>query len=75
MSTRSGSDAAALDLFRNLCSAIGYRPDAVLSVRATARKVVEAFVDEGGELRKAVHPPVLGPGALGTPTSPRGLDE
>jgi hypothetical protein len=75
MRTRSGSDAAAVDLFRGLCSALGYRPDAVLSVRATARKVVVAFVDEGGELRMAVHPPVLGPGALGTPTPSRGLDE
>jgi hypothetical protein len=68
MSAREGNDAAAVDVFRSLCSALGYRPDTVLSVRATARKVVVAFVDEGGELTKAVHEPVLGTAALDTPT-------
>ena len=69
MSDRKGSDAAPVDLFRGLCSAFGYRPDSVLSVRATARKVVVAFVAEAGELTRAVHPHVLGTGALDTPTS------
>lgn len=72
MTAQKGSDAASVDLFRSLCSALGYRPEAVLSVRATARQVVVAFVDEDGELTKAVHPPVLGTGALDKPTpSPR----